>query len=377
MAATRSPRPLVPPSVARIRPYVPGRSEEEIRRAYGLERVIKLASNECPLGPCPGAIEAISRTAASCHRYPSVDNSLLRRALAERFFVREANVMPGSGSESIMACIVRAFLLDDDEVITAAGTFLGFEVIVQSRGVRVHRVPLDEHFRFDLDGMLERLNDHTKLIYVANPNNPTGTYVKREAFERFIEQVPKHVLVIWDEAYFEYAQDAPDYPDSMSYRLDNVITLRTFSKAHGLAGLRLGYGLAHEELITSIRKVRLPFEPSSVALVSGLASLADHARLREVLELNAEERPRLAAGLRELGLWPIEAVANFLMVPLGSAERVSALSEALLRRGLIIRPLGPFGFPDAVRITTGTTEEVTTLLENMAEVLEELRTEGW
>lgn len=362
-------RPLVPTNVANLKAYQPGKTAEEIAELYGLERVYKLASNENAIGPSDQAMEALMQPDVAVHRYPAGGRSPLKAALAKRFDVCPENVILGAGSESIMACIVRAFLLDDDEVITSKGTFLGFNVLVDSRGVLTHRVPLDEDHRFDLDGIASLINERTKIVYVANPNNPTGTYVTQVEFERFIAKVPDHVLVIWDEAYFEYAHEAEDYPDSMMYRLDNVITLRTFSKAYGLAGMRLGYGLAHQSLIENIRKVRLPFEPSVPALVAGFGALNDEAHLNRVLEMNRSELPRVFQHLEKLGLNPIPSLGNFIMMRRPSADNAEAIVDALMQRGVVVRGLKPFGFADGIRITVGTPEANLVLLEALDEVL--------
>ena len=365
MTDPKTRRPLVPEYVAQLRAYEPGMTHDEIKERFGLDRVVKLASNESPLGPSPAAIQAIQASAAQVHRYPRSNRSQLLEDLAKRFNVKTSNLVLGAGSESIMACIIRAFLLDDDEAITSEGTFLGFNVVASSRGIHVHRIPISEGFRFDLQALAAAINEHTKIIYVANPNNPTGTYANREEFETFMDQVPDHVLVIWDEAYFEYAQDIPDFPDSMQYRLDNVITLRTFSKAYALAGVRLGFGIAHEELISNIRKVRLPFEPSIPALMAGVAALQDQKHLETSLELNREQMPKLCSELKDLGFHPIPSAANFVMVPCVSSEYVQTLVETLLSEGVIVRALGPFGFPKAFRITVGTREENELLFEKL------------
>ena len=362
-------RPLVPPNVARLKAYQPGKTAEEIAELYGLERVFKLASNESALGPSEKALQALSQQTLGVHRYPAGGRSPLKAALAERYRVRPENVILGAGSESIIACIVRAFLLDDDEVITSEGTFLGFNILVDSRGVLTHRVPMDEGHRFDVHQIASKINERTKIIYVANPNNPTGTYVRKDEFEDFMAKVPDHVLVIWDEAYFEYANELEDYPDSMMYRHDNVITLRTFSKAYGLAGMRIGYGLAHHSLIESILKVRLPFEPSVPALVAGHVALSDDDHLEHVLEMNQRELPRIFNKMKELGLDPIPSAANFIMMRRPSADNADAMVEALMRRGLVVRGLRPFGFLDGIRITVGKPEANDLLLESLEEIV--------
>src|SRR5580698_6046641 len=304
--------PLVPPYIESLRPYEPGRSIEEVRRAYGLTDVSKLASNENPLGPSPLALEAIRRQLSSLNLYPNGGLDL-RRTLAENFDLKVENVIAGSGSEGIMSNIIRAFLCDEDEVLTTEAAFIGFQVLARSRGVKYRTVPY-RNWHYDLPALAAQINEHTKIIYLANPNNPTGTIFTRHQFDEFYRHVPERVLIILDEAYFEYAKDNPRYPDSMHYRYDNVITLRTFSKIYGLAGLRIGYGFAHEELIANLLKVKLPFEPSGLAQIAAIAALDDKEFVHRALELNARGLRFIATSLREAGLDVVPSEANFVMV---------------------------------------------------------------
>jgi histidinol-phosphate aminotransferase len=264
---------LVPPYIESLEPYKPGKPIAELQKELGITDVVKLASNENPLGASPLALEEMQRHMDDLHRYPNGGLDL-REVLAGRFRLKVGNVIAGSGSEGIMSNIIRAFLCDDDEVLTSEGTFVGFYVLARSRGTRLITVPLKD-YHFDLEAIASRINEHTKIIYLANPNNPTGTIFTRAEFDAFIKRVPPHVLIILDEAYFEYAQRSPDYPDSMAYRYDNVITLRTFSKAFGIAGMRIGYGFAHDSLITNLLKVKLPFEPGTLAQAAGIGALRD------------------------------------------------------------------------------------------------------
>src|SRR3989449_893558 len=286
--------PLVPPYIESLRPYEAGRGIEEVRREFGLTRVIKLASNENPLGPSPLAPERMVRSVDTLNFYPNGGLDL-RRELARQYDVRVENVIAGSGSEGIMSNIIRAFLCDDDEALTTESAFIGFQVLAKSRGVTYRTVPYKD-WHYDLEALARQVNECTKIIYLANPNNPTGTIFTRLEFDRFYAHVPERVLIILDEAYFEYAKDNPRYPDSMHYRYDNVITLRTFSKVYGLAGARIGYGFAHEELIGNLLKVKLPFEPSSLAQAAGIGALADKEFLHRSLELNARD-------VRYLSVW--------------------------------------------------------------------------
>ncbi|HEY7335533.1 MAG TPA: histidinol-phosphate transaminase [Bryobacteraceae bacterium] len=346
---------LVPPYIAAMEAYVTGLSIQEARRRYGLKRVIKLASNENPLGPSPLAVEAAKTALLGSHRYP--DGGLaLREKLTERFDVRLENVIAGAGSEGIMADIARTFLADDDEVLASEGTFPAMRVLAQSRGVAYRTVPL-RGWRFDLAAMADAITSRTKLIYLPNPNNPTGTIFTAADFDEFHKRVPDRVLIILDEAYFEYAQHNPLYPDSLHYRYDNVITLRTFSKAYGLAGLRVGYGFAHQDLIGMLLKVKLPFEPSSAASAAAIAALEDREFVRKSLETNARGLRQLTEGLARFGFAPLPSEANFVMIPLESQTRAQDLFESLLREGVIVRPIKSFGLPSCVRITVGTPEE--------------------
>lgn len=358
--------PLVPPYIESLRPYEAGRSISEVQKQYGLERVIKLASNENPLGASPLALRAMADSLASLNLYPNGGFDL-RRVLAQNFDLKVENVIAGSGSEGIMSNIIRTFLGDEDEVLTTEAAFIGFQVLAKSRGVTYRTVPYRD-WHYDLPALARAINDKTKIVYLANPNNPTGTIFTKLEFDEFYKHVPERVLIILDEAYFEYAKDAPRYPDSMHYRYDNVITLRTFSKIYGLAGIRIGYGFAHETLISNLLKVKLPFEPSTPAQAAGIAALQDREFLHRSLELNARGIRYLTHGLRELGLNPVPSEANFVMVPLGSADEVARVNEELLQRGVVVRPLGAFGLPECIRVSTGTVEENAAFIEAMKAV---------
>ncbi len=357
---------LVPPYIAALRPYRPGRNIKEVQRAYGLKRVAGLASNENPLGPSPLALEAIRRSLGDLHHYPNSGLDL-REKLAEEYGTKVANVIAGSGSDSIMSDIIRAFLGDEDEVLTTEAAFGGFQVLAHSRGVAYRTVPYD-NWHYDLRNLAAAITERTKIIYLVNPNNPTGTIFTRQEFQDFYRHVPERVLIILDEAYFEYARDNPRYPDSLHYRYDNVITLRTFSKVYGLAGLRIGYGFAHEDLIAELLKVKLPFEPSTPAQAGAIAALEDKEWMHHSLELNARSLRRMTQTLGELGFRPVPSEANFVLVPLETREAAHELVEQLLRRGVIIRPMESWGLPQCVRISTGTDEDLDLLFSALYEV---------
>jgi len=353
--------PLVPPYIESLKPYEAGRTLESVRRQYGLTRIAKLASNENPLGASPRALEAIGGVLKGLNLYP--DGGLkLREVLAEEFDLKVDNVIAGSGSEGIMSNIIRAFLCDEDEVLTTEAAFIGFQVLARSRGVAYRTAPYRD-WHYDLPALAEAITPRTKIVYLANPNNPTGTIFTRRQFDEFYRHVPERVLIILDEAYFEYAKDNPLYPDSMHYRYDNVITLRTFSKIYGLAGVRIGYGFAHEELIRNLLKVKLPFEPSTPAQAAGIAALADKEFLHRSLEQNARGLRDLTSGLAEMGLTVVPSEANFAMIVLASEEEAAGAFEELLSQGVVVRPLKAFGLPQCLRISTGTDEDNRLCLE--------------
>jgi len=365
--------PLVPPYIAALESYRPGRSIEDVRRQYGLSRVVKLASNENPLGASPLAIEAIRRSLGNLNVYPT-GGLELRRVLAARFDVKVENVIAGSGSEGIMANIMRTFLCDEDEVISARETFPGFRLMAQSRGVRYRAIPCRD-WRFDLAALANAVTDRTKIIYLANPNNPTGTIFSRHEFDDFYRHIPERVLIILDEAYFEYARENPRYPDSMHYRYDNVITLRTFSKAYGLAGLRIGYGFAHEELIANLLKVKLPFEPSALAEAAGIAALGDSEFLHYTLETNARGMRMVTRALAEMGIEFAPSDANFVMTIWPSQQVAEDVAQRLAESGVIVRPISQFGVPNGIRITIGSDEQNEMLIAALHDAVSAIKKE--
>jgi histidinol-phosphate aminotransferase len=358
---------LVPPHITALKGYEPGLSADEIQQKYGLARVIKLASNENPLGASPQAIERGQQAFTHVSRYPS-GGLAMRRKLAELYSVDVRNVIAGSGSEGIISNIVRTFLNDDDEVLTTDGAFLGFQVLARGRGVAYRTVPYRD-WHYDLTALAAAINPKTKLIYLANPNNPTGTFFTRQAFEQFHKRVPERVLIILDEAYYEFGVVEQSYPDSMHYRFDNVITLRTFSKAYGLAAARVGYGFAHEDLISVLLKVKLPFEPSGPSEAAALGALEDREFMIRSVANNAKGLLYLTRSLRELGFTVVPSAGNFVMLVLKDDLEAKNIFQNLLERGVIIRPLATTGLPNCLRISVGTPEENEYFLQTLQLVL--------
>lgn len=362
------PKRLVPPHVESLKPYQPGRPPEQLKKELGIERFVNMASNENPLGLPPSALAAIQENLLDINRYPDLCGTKLREALAEHYATKVDNIALGSGSESTMANIIRAFLHDDDEVLTSQGTFIGLYVLVKAQGIKLNTVPL-KNYHFDLDAIADAVTDKTKIIYLCNPNNPTGTIFTRSEFENFIRKVPDHVLVILDEDYYEFAAHNPEYPDSMRYRLDNVLTLRTFAKAYGMAGVRLGYGLGHEYLIDYVNRIKLPFEPNILAQAAGLAALHDDEYLERTLLNNEEGMAYLTSEFDKMGLQRTPSHANFIMIEMGAQEKVARIHEGLLRHGIAIRPLTAFGLPTCWRVSIGLPEENEMLVKALKNIL--------
>ena len=361
--------PLVPKHIRQLQSYKPGRPIEDVRRELGLKHIIKLASNENPYGPSPMALDAVQSTLADNFRYPDASAFILREKLAGCFNLKIENVVVGGGSEGVMSAIMRTFLRQGDEIIAADNSFIGFRVLANSSGIHTNWVPLKNYYH-DLTAIAEQINDYTKIIYLANPDNPTGTYFPKSEFDAFMDKVPERVLVLLDEAYFEYACHLSDYPDSMHYRYDNVITLRTFSKAHGLAGFRVGYGFAHEDLIENLNKVKLPFEPSWPAQVAATAALDDSAHIENTIASCREGMENMEMVFKELELDYIPSSANFLTLVFENEEEAASFCDTMLHNGIILRHLRGWGLPNCIRVTIGTEEENRFFLQQLPSILQ-------
>lgn len=353
---------LIRPALAGLVPYEPGKPIEEVQRELGLERVVKLASNEGPYGPFPAALEALQRASLELNRYPDGGAYLLRKALAAQHGVRFEEVTVCAGADAVIGYVSVATLDPGDEAVTGWPSFPSYVLDPLKVGALPVRVPLRDD-RIDLEGVLAAITERTKLVFVAAPNNPTGTTTTRAELDGYFERVPPHVLTVLDQAYLEYVDD-PEYPDAIEEYAKaghRVLVLRTFSKIFGLAGLRVGYGVGPEDVITAIGKVRRAFDVTSAGQVAALASLDQHQEVARRRAANREAMALLERVLRAHGLEPAgPAVANFLFVRVGDA---AALNDALLRQGVVVRPLASFGAPDALRITAGTREEIELLAE--------------
>ena len=345
------------PAIADLIPYEPGKPVEDVQRELGLARVVKLASNEGQFGPFPAALEAIERGARELNRYPDGGAYRLRSALAEKHGVERDNVALAAGADAVVMYLSLAVLDPGDEIVCGWPSFPSYVLDALKMGAEPRRVPLTDH-RYDVDRILEHVGERTKIVYLCNPNNPTGTMVERTKIDEYFERVPEHVLTVLDEAYFEYVEN-PDYPngiDEYFRRGRRTLVLRTFSKIYGLAGLRVGYGVGPAAVVTAIGKVRNAFEINQTAQDAAAAILGDEDEIARRRTITAEGRAQLERACTNLGLpVPRPAVANFVYAEVGSDAR--PVFDALLREGVIVRPLGPFGAPGAIRVTVGTAEE--------------------
>jgi histidinol-phosphate aminotransferase len=341
-----------------VLPYEPGKPVEEVQRELGLERVVKLASNEDPHGPLPDALAALERILPELNRYPDGGCYRLRLALAERHGVPLEQVLVGAGADGLVDCMSQATLDPGDEIVYGWPSFPSYGIYATKLGAVARAVPLRDH-RYDLDAMAGAVGPRTKLVYICNPNNPTGTMNTREELDRWFAEVPDHVLTVVDQAYREYVLD-PEYPDALEEYLKQgrrVLVLRSFSKIFGLAGLRIGYALASAPVIAAVAKTRRAFDVNAPALEAALGGLADGGEIERRVEVNADSRRRLERILSAHGLPPVAgAVANFVYVELGADAR--PFFERLLTAGVIVRPLHGFGAPEAVRVSVGTDAEL-------------------
>jgi histidinol-phosphate aminotransferase len=345
------------PAVRALVPYEPGKPVEEVQRELGLERVVKLASNEGPFGPFPAALEAIERSARDLNRYPDGGAYRLRAALADLHGVRFEQVAVGAGSDGLVDGISQALLDPGDEIVSGWPSFPSYVIDAQKLDAVAKTVPLRDH-RYDLEAMLDAVGERTKVVYICHPNNPTGTTNTRAELDEYFAHVPDHVLTVLDQAYLEYIDD-PDYPDGIAEYVKQgrrAVVLRTFSKIYGLAGLRVGYAIGPEAAVTALGKVRRAFDITTPAQEAALASLGDAGEVERRRLANTEQRQQVEEILRDHGFEPAgPAVANFVFAEVGDDSR--PLFERLLREGVIVRPTHGFGAADAIRVTVGTAEE--------------------
>ncbi|UCF88664.1 MAG: histidinol-phosphate transaminase [bacterium] len=358
-------------SIEDLVPYSAGKPIEEVAREMGLSRIVKLASNENPLGMSPLALEAIKSAARGVNRYPDGAAWDLKEKLSAKLEVPRENIVLGNGSNEILELLAQLFLTEGTETVYAWPAFVVYRLATLAHGGRGVEVPLDSGLRHDLDAMAEALTDRTRIVFVANPNNPTGTRVGRDELERFMDRVPESVPFVLDEAYYEFARHLDDFPDGMQYFRDGrpIVVVRTFSKAHGLAGLRIGYAVMPRPLADLINRVRQPFNVNSIAQAAAIAALEDEDFVVRSLEHNRRELARIQQAAEGMGLSVTESFTNFILIDL-KGRSGQEVYEELMKRGVIVRPMAPYGLPGTIRVTAGLVEENEMFLEALKEVID-------
>jgi len=363
---------LAAPGVTGLTPYQPGKPIDELEREYGIRDIIKLASNENPLGPSPKAVSAVQQELQELARYPDGNGYDLKKALAEKLGVMMSQITLGNGSNDILELLARAFVTSDNEVIFSQHSFAVYPIV--TKAVNAHAVVTPaKDWGHDLERMANAVTAKTRLVFIANPNNPTGTWVDSVALHGFIAQLPDHVIVVIDEAYFEYASDpsmqAQGYPDAMQWLnvFPNLVVTRTFSKAYGLAALRVGYSVSHPDVADLLNRVRQPFNVNHLAIVAACAALQDKDYLARGVRLNAAGMHQLTAEFHRMNLSYIPSVGNFVCVDVGN--NAAKVYDALLYEGVIVRPVANYQMPNHLRVTIGTAQENSRFLQALAKVL--------
>ena len=349
-----------------IKPYVPGKPIDEVKREFKLKRVIKLASNENPYPPSSKVIQAIARASWQVNRYPDGGCFVLRQALAKHLKIKPEQLIFGNGSDEIIVLAVKAFVGKGDEVVIAKPSFLIYEIACKLAGAKIHEVPL-KSFRYDLEGMKAKANKNTKIVFIGNPDNPAGTYINAKEAEDFMKSVSRDTLVFFDEAYFEYVQ-AKDYPDTLKLmkKYPNLMTTRTFSKMYGLAGLRVGYGIASPQIIDILNRLREPFNINSLAQVAATAALADKAYYRRIAINVEQQRQSLYLGLTAMGLKFEQSFTNFILIRVSNASQIAL---GLLKKGVIVRDMTAWGISNYIRVSIGTAAENKRFIKTLGDLL--------
>lgn len=364
----------IPSHIEQLRKYKPGKPGKDMFAGLAVDRTALLASNENNLGPSPLAIRAMREAAVKAHLYPDPTAFDLRERLASLYGKTMDQIIVHDGSDAILYSMFSAFFEPGDEFLTAQGSFVAVQVFAKMHNTPTVKVPLNGDYRFDLEEMAAHIGPRTKVIYLCNPNNPTGAIISKQELEAFLKIVPKHIIVIVDEAYYEYSSQLSElYPDSTTLGYDNVLTLRTFSKAYGLAGLRIGYGMGSEQVISALHKVKLTFDPNMMAQEAALAALEDNEHVNQTLKINAEALQYYYRAFDRLGLKYIPSYGNFVMLEMSSEAEVEWLYESLLKHGVLVRRLASFELPHCVRISTGLPEENQLLVEKLEKVLLEAK----
>ena len=360
---------ILPRNIQRLKPYVAGKSLSEVQSEYNPKQISKLASNENRLGCSDRVQNAIYNALDKIQDYPDPVSGNLRKKLAEMYNISENELLLAAGSESVIAILCRTFLNNGENAVTAKATFVGFFVQSGIQGVDLKKVPLTNNFSFDIKSILDAIDENTKMVYIANPNNPTGTYIDKSEYKKLISNLPENVLLIMDEAYHEFAKDVEDYPNSLDYRQENVITLRTFSKAYGLAGLRIGYAIADQQLIQEMMKTKLTFEPTALAQAAAFAALDDREFIEKSLQTVKKGRHRLYKFFEEQSVNYVSSISNSVMMILENEEKAKLFTQRMLEEGVILRRVNAFGLPNCIRITIGTEREMSHFEESFLNIV--------
>lgn len=358
---------LANPNIFDVQPYLPGKPVLECQREFGLTHFIKLSCNENPVGASPKVAKAIVESLSSISLYPDTQGYELRKLLAQKYDMAFDNVLVGNGSEEILQMLLQVFIIPGQEVIFGQYSFMGYEILSKAVGAHVKK-SLMPNWKIDFDEILKIITPQTKMILLANPNNPTGTYFNEHEFKQFLSKVPSNILVVCDEAYYEYIKKE-DYPQTHQWLSDypNLIITRSFSKAYGLAGLRVGYMMAHEDITALVNRIRQPFNVNTLAQTAAIAALQDEAFMQRSVEINAASREQLYEKLTDLGLTYIPSEANFIMIHVNTDAY--AVYEALLRKGIIIRPMRYYHLQHYIRVSIGTEEDNRAFVEALAQIL--------
>lgn len=361
------PKDPIRPTVGGIKPYVPGKPADEVEREFSVSGVIKMASNENPLGPSKKAIDAINRASKDVHLYPDQTSFELVNMLADKTNIPPENIAIGNGSDEIMQSAALAYISAGDEVVISLNTFSTYETVSRLMDASIVKVNLN-NYTYDLNTMAKMIGPKTKMMFICNPNSPTGTIVTKKQMDDFMNKVPADTIVIIDEAYGEYVE-SPDYPDTLEYvrQKKNVIITRTFSKLYGLAGLRIGYAIARPEIIKYLNLVRLPFSVNKLGQLAAVAALSDHHHAETSKKLNHDGKTYLYKELDKLGLVYVKTEANFIFINLNADA--DSIFMKMLKKGIIIRPLTSFGLPGAIRVTIGTEEQNSRFIKALGETI--------
>jgi histidinol-phosphate aminotransferase len=363
--------------VQSLRPYQPGKPIDELARELGLNEkdIVKLASNENPVGPSPKALAAIQGELEELTRYPDGAGFELKKILCKKLSIQPEQITLGNGSSDILDFITRVFVNDGDNIVVSQHAFAIYGLVAKMVGAETIAAPA-KNFAHDLDAMLAAINDKTRIVFVTNPNNPTGTWIKKDELIAFLNKVPERVLVLLDEAYFEYVDEA-DYPNGMALlpQYSNLVVTRTFSKAYGLASMRVGYGVSSPEIADLLNRVRPPFNVNSFALAAAKATLLDDEYVAESIAVNNDGMAYLEGEFNRLGLDFIQSVGNFICVKMPSGVDPMAVNDGLLRQGVIIRPVANYEMPEHLRVSIGIAKENQAFIAALENVLAQVKAE--